>query len=134
MKKLTTLALAGAMAVSSLASASMSRWNGFGAAQQFIGDVGDIWTLPAVVASNPDATYMEFGNNYDATNEYWTSYPGTRLNTSVNGNNYGNAWGGAHMTLGPGVLGIWGNRNLNLIATINNNGFTIPNSAAPTGT
>jgi len=102
MKKATALTLAGMMAVSSVASASMSRWNGFGAAQAFIADVQDIWTLPGVAASNADSTYFEFGSGVAASS-----------NTSNSGFNNikGTApWGGNHMTLGPGVLAIWGNR------------------------
>jgi len=127
MKKLTTVALAGAMvAVSSFAMASASRWTGFGAASQFVSDVQDIWTLPAVVASNPDATYLEFGNGYDAYNDEFNNTPGTQLNDSVTGGNYGKAWGGAHMSMGPGVLGIWGNRPLtNMLGKV----FTVINDA-----
>lgn len=91
MNKLTTLALAGALAVSSLASASVTRWTGFGVSSLFIADVQDTFTLPQTVASNPDAMYLEFGSL---------------------GNNMvdDQAWGGAHLKLGPGVLGVWGNR------------------------
>lgn len=108
MKKLTTLALAGAMAVASFASASATRWTGFGIASLFIADVQDTFTLPQTVASNPDALYLEFGPqyHYDAVNQYYTDIPGTPADYSVDGS----AWGGAHLKLGPGVLGIWGNR------------------------
>jgi hypothetical protein len=98
MKK-ATLALAGLMAVSAAATASQSRWNGFGASNQFIADVQDIWTLPGVVATNADATYFEFG----AT----AGFPLT--GASVSGLPAG-AWGGVHKKMGPGVLGLWFNR------------------------
>jgi hypothetical protein len=99
MKKSTALTLAGLMAISGAASASMSRWNGFGDSKAFIADVGDIWTLPAVVAANPNATYFEFGDS------------NVSADSSSNYNNRpNNPWGGAHLTLGPGVLAIWGNR------------------------
>jgi len=122
MKKATALTLAGLMAISSVASASMSRWNGFGQSSLFIGDVQDIWTLPAVVASNANATYFEFGNGggTDYTNFGYNNLPGT-------------AWGGAHMTLGPGVLAIWGGRPFNELSNING-GSSVPNANGGTGT
>jgi hypothetical protein len=115
MKK-TTLALAGLMAVSAAANASMSRWNGFGLSNAFIADVQDIWTLPGVVASNADATYLEFNTNASATDD----------------------WGGAHVALGPGVLAVWGNRPYTENANINfgaiaGNAFGAPNSGAASG-
>jgi hypothetical protein len=129
MKKATALTLAGMMAVSSVASASMSRWNGFGASQAFIADVQDIWTLPGVAASNPDATYLEFGYN-DPTSPAFVNPvaggpgyggPGTADTAAYNGYaNPANAWGGSHMTLGPGVLAIWGNRPYTEMSTIRN--------------
>src|SRR6266849_5343144 len=104
MKKLTTLALAGAMAVSSLATASMSRQNGFGLANQFIIDVQSMWTLPAVAASNGNATYFEFGGNGA------NPIIGTQDRAYNNFANPANAWGGANGEVGPGVLAIWGGR------------------------
>jgi len=122
MKKATALTLAGLMAISSAASASMSRWNGFGQSSLFIGDVQDIWTLPAVVASNANATYFEFGNggSTDYTNFGYNNLPGA-------------AWGGAHMTLGPGVLGIWGGRPFGELSNIDS-GFSVPSANGGTGT
>jgi hypothetical protein len=116
MKKATALTLAGLMAVSSVASASMSRWNGFGASQAFIADVQDIWTLPGVAASNADATYFEFG----------AGNGGASGQANVGFNNIvgpaAGAWAGSHITLGPGVLAIWGNRpyleNTNILASV----------------
>jgi DNA-binding XRE family transcriptional regulator len=61
MNKLTTLALAGLVAVAASAVASDTRLAGFGASSAFIADVQDIWSLPAVVASNKNATYFEMG-------------------------------------------------------------------------
>jgi hypothetical protein len=106
MKK-ATLALAGLMAVASAAQASWARWNGFGASNAFIADVADIWTLPGVVASNPDATYGEFNTNGTTADD----------------------WGGVHVAVGPGVLGIWGNRPFGELSNING-GFTAPSSAS----
>lgn len=89
MNKATTLALAGLLGVSSMATASVSRWDGFGnIGAAFIADVQDIWTLPGVVTNYKDALYSELG-----------------------GGSYSNdVWGGAHFTLGPGVLAVWANR------------------------
>ncbi len=98
MKK-ATLALAGLMAVSAAATASQSRWNGFGASNQFIADVQDIWTLPGVVAGNEDATYFEFGTPAAIA---MASPSINQLPTA--------AWGGVHKKMGPGVLGLWFNR------------------------
>jgi hypothetical protein len=107
MKK-ATLALAGLMAIASAAQASWSRWNGFGAANAFIADVADQWTLPGVTASNPDALYVEFQS------------PANLISSGG-----ADDWGGVHVAVGPGVLAIWGNRPY----TENNNiagGFTPP--------
>jgi hypothetical protein len=129
MKKLTTLALAGAMAVSSLASASVTRWTGFGVASLFIADVQDSFTLPQTVATNGDALYLEFGSqyHYDGVDDYWTDIPGTPADYSVDDS----AWGGAHLKLGPGVLGIWGNRPYSgasgLVWADEYNGYGFPN-------
>jgi hypothetical protein len=102
MKKMT-LALTGLVAISSAAQASWSRWNGFGQANAFIADVQDIWTLPAVVASKKDTTYFEFGPA--------AGNPGSAASTAYNGLvAAGQAWGGAHGQLGPGVLAIWAGR------------------------
>lgn len=98
MKKITTVALAGLVAVSSAASASQARWNGFGASSLFVADVQDMWTLPAVVASNKDASYFEFGTP--------AGLGGSGVNDSVTGA----AWGGSHLSLGPVVVAVWGNR------------------------
>jgi len=117
MKKSTALTLAGLMAISGAASASMSRWNGFGESSLFISDVQDIWTLPGVVASNANATYFEFGNGGS------TDYTNFGYNNIANS---GNAWGGAHMALGPGVLAIWGGRPWNELSNLMS--FSIPNS------
>jgi hypothetical protein len=89
MKKLTTAALAGLVAVATTANASLSRWNGFGdIGSAFIADVQDIWTLPGAITNYKNALYSELGPSpYSA-----------------------GVWGGAHMELGPGVLGVWGNR------------------------
>ena len=116
MNKLTTLALAGLVAVAATASASMSRVAGFGAASSFIADVQNIWTLPAVVANYKNSTYIEFGkttNGFDS-GEQW----GFDSNqTGSNGTAFlfqdlapSTPWGGVHMELGPGVLGVWMNR------------------------
>jgi hypothetical protein len=130
MKKATALTLAGLMAVSSVASASVSRWNGFGASNAFIADVQDIWTLPGVAASNGDAPYFEFG----------AGVAGASGQANVGFNNIVGpavgAWAGTHITLGPGVLAIWGNRpyteNGNILA-----GFAQPSivisGGAPSG-
>lgn len=107
MNKLTTLALAGLVAVSASAVASDSRLAGFGASSAFIADVQDIWTLPAVVASNKNATYFEMGE--------YTGFGGEWCCPSQNDPNdntkwQGQAWGGVHAEVGPGVLGVWVNR------------------------
>jgi hypothetical protein len=89
MNKVSTLALAGLVAVTATTNASMSRWDGFGdIGAAFIADVQDIWTLPGVVTNYKDAIYSELGSSsYDS-----------------------DVWGGAHFTLGPGVLAVWANR------------------------
>jgi hypothetical protein len=112
MNKLTTLALAGLVAVAASAVASDSRMAGFGASSAFIADVQDIWTLPAVVASNKNATYFEMGD--------YTFFGSDHINTGNNNDpnddvQYtGNAWGGVHAEVGPGVLGIWVGRPASL--------------------
>jgi hypothetical protein len=107
MKKLTTVALAGAMvAASSFASASATRWTGFGDSSLFIGDIQDFQTLPQTVASNPNATYMEFGPQYD--------YSGNGGTNSGSDNSINTPWGGVDLAVGPGVLSIWGNRPYNV--------------------
>jgi hypothetical protein len=101
MNKVTTAALAGLVAVTATANASMSRWNGFGAANAYIADVQDIWSLPGVVASHKNTSYFEFG---------------TAAAPNVSGgvsNNPAGTWGGVHSALGPGVLGIWVGRGQN---------------------
>jgi len=126
MKKLTTVALAGAMvAAASFASASATRSTGFGQASLFIGDIQDFQTLPQTVASNPNATYMEFGPqyNYDAYNDEFNNNPGTPVDSSIN-----NPWGGVDMTVGPGVLSVWGNRPVTLGNNLNfGDGFNSTN-------
>jgi hypothetical protein len=87
-KKMTTVALAGLMAVSTGAVASQSRWGGLGLASTFVADVQDIWTLPTAVLDNADAFYLE---GIDDEN-----------------------WGGAHISLFGGVLGVWSGRELGL--------------------
>jgi hypothetical protein len=101
MNKVTTAALAGLVAVTATANASMSRWNGFGDANAYIADVQDIWTLPGVVASNKNATYFEFAG------------AGSNVSGGVNSNTGNTGWGGVHGEVGPGVLGIWVNRGQN---------------------
>lgn len=73
MKKITTAALAGLVAVTASANASMSRLNAFGAAKAFIADVQNIWTLPSVVASHKNTTYFELGTaaNQGAVNNVY---------------------------------------------------------------
>jgi hypothetical protein len=89
MNKVSTLALAGLVAVTATTNASMARWNGFGdIGAAFIADVQDIWTLPGVVTNYKDALYSELGS----------------------GSYSSNVWGGSHFTLGPGVLAVWANR------------------------
>jgi hypothetical protein len=105
MTKATIVALAGLMAVSSVAVASMPRANAFGSGGRFIADPTDKWSLPSVEINSADTTYLEFANQ-----------AGT-----------GDNWGGADMSLGGGVLGIYGNRPLSTFANING-GYTIPNS------
>jgi hypothetical protein len=103
MKKVTTLTLAGLMAVTAGAQASASRWNGFGEANAYIADVQDIWTLPGVIASHANTTYFEFGKTAAVTTS------GTpNANDLPNG-----TWGGSHSALGGGVLGIWLGRSAN---------------------
>jgi hypothetical protein len=106
MNKVTTAALAGLVAVTATASASMTRWAGFGDASAYISDVQDIWTLPGVVASNKNATYFEFG---PSNGTFASSFLNNPNQSSVGAN----PWGGAHGELGPGVLGIWVNRAQN---------------------
>lgn len=101
--KRTTLALAGLVAIAGSANASVSRLNGFGVSKVFFDDVQRIWTLPAVTASKKDSTYFEFG----ATAANPTSAASTAYNGFVAA---GQAWGGAHGQLGPGVLAIWAGR------------------------
>ena len=126
MNKLTTLALAGLVAVAASAVASDSRMAGFGASSAFIADVQDIWTLPAVVASNKNATYFEMG---DYTNFAFDGYDGNQDVNDPNDNvQYtGQAWGGVHAEVGPGVLAIWVNRptSLELDQMLNNVSGTI---------
>lgn len=89
MKKLTTAALAGLVAVAATANASVARWDGFGGiGAAFIADVQDIWTLPGAVVGYKNALYTELGG----------------------GSYSSDVWGGAHFELGPGVLAVWGNR------------------------
>lgn len=89
MNKLTTAALAGLVAVTATAGASVSRWDGFGSiGAAFIADVQGIWTLPGAIVNYKDALYAELGG----------------------GSYSNNVWGGAHFELGNGVLGVWGNR------------------------
>lgn len=123
MKKITTAALAGLVAVTASANASMSRWNGFGVAKAYIADVQDIWTLPGVVASHKNTTYFELGNGNN---------PGVAgLNVTGNVANNTRAWGGVHTEVGPGVLGIWFNRPYGEFGNIAAGG-TVP-SQNPTG-
>lgn len=124
MKKVT-LALAGLVAISSTASASMSRWNAFGVSQLFIADVQDIWTLPAVVATKKDSTYFEFGVNAANPNPLFGSLA---YNGFVPA---GQAWGGAHGQLGPGVLAIWAGRPYTEFGLLGNlvGGFALPTYA-----
>jgi hypothetical protein len=76
-----------------------------------------------VAAANPSTSFGYGG-------------PGTQDSSAYNGYAGAGAWGGNHMTLGPGVLAIWGNRpyteNSNILA-----GFTQPTAivsgAAPAG-
>lgn len=109
MNKLTTLALAGLVAVSASAVASDSRLAGFGASSAFIADVQDIWTLPAVVASNKNATYFEMGEYTSFGNDNTWCCTGVN-NPNDNTKWQSQAWGGVHAQVGPGVLGIWVNR------------------------
>lgn len=99
MNKMTTVALAGLVAVSSLASASMSRVNGFGKSATFISDVTDIWSIPGVIVDNKDATYFELGHSNNGN-----VWDGTANNVETK------PWGGVHASLGGGVLGLWVNR------------------------
>jgi hypothetical protein len=111
MNKLTTAALAGLVAVTATAGASMSRWNGFGAANAYIADVQDIWTLPGVVASHKNAMYLELGKNnigYEA-GENWGS-DGNSIDDIYQDLAPNTAWGGVNTQVGPGVLSIWINR------------------------
>lgn len=106
MNKMTTLALAGLVSVAAVSQASESRWAGFGAAADYIADVQDIWTLPGALVNYKNATYLELGNN------------------PYNSNEDGNA--GAHLSLGPGVLGVWVGRdayqnNFNVLRDIDSN-------------
>jgi hypothetical protein len=128
MKK-ATLALAGLVVIGSAAEASMSRWNGFGVAQAFIADVQDIWTLPAVTATKKDTTYFEFG----ATAGNPTSAGSTAYNGLVAA---GQAWGGAHGQLGPGVLAIWANRPYGEFSNLGNlvGGYAAPVFTGTNGT
>lgn len=103
MKKVTSLALAGLMAVSSVAVASEVRENSFGQGGIFVDDVHQMWWAPTQVLGNGDTTYLDFAAGM----------------------------GGVHFNLGPGVLAIWGNRTYGLFSDING-GFTAPNQA-PTG-
>ena len=92
MNKVTTAALAGLVAVTATANASMSRWNGFGAAQAYIADVQDIWTLPGVITNYKNAAYIELGKNYlgfESGEDYGYSY------------NYGPDAGIPYMDLAP---------------------------------
>lgn len=120
MKKLSTVAVAGLMAVTAAANASWSRVDGFGAAASYIADVTNIWTLPAVVASNKDAMYLELGT------------AGAPNASGAVSNNPTNAWGGAHLSLGPGVLGVWVNRATNKDVTALYNKLTLVGFGAPT--
>lgn len=120
MKKLSTVAVAGLMAVTAAANASVSRWDGFGAAKEYISDVQNIWTLPGVVAGNKNATYFELG---------------TAAAPNVSGgvsNNPASAWGGVHTEMGPGVLGVWVNRGTNSDVTALYNKLTLAGTGAPT--
>jgi hypothetical protein len=122
MNKVTTAALAGLVAVTATANASMSRWNGFGDSQAWIADVQDIWTLPGVVASNKNATYFEFAG------------AGSNVAGGVNSNSANTGWGGVHGEVGPGVLGIWVNRPTNPVIKSLYSGLSTPfaaNNASP---
>jgi hypothetical protein len=108
MNKITTAALAGLVAVTATANASVSRHVGFGdIGTAFIADVQDKWSLPGVVASQPNALYMEFGANANP------GAAGTGVNQLPT-----NAWGGVTQEVGPGKLAIWVGRGQN--STINN--------------
>lgn len=129
MNKVTTAALAGLVAVTATANASMSRWNGFGdIGSAFIADVQDIWTLPGVVASHKNAMYLELGAGTPG------GVPATA--TTINGRPT-NVWGGVHTELGPGVLGVWVGRGqsagvsglYSLLTTVENS--NIPASGTP---
>jgi hypothetical protein len=113
MNKISTAALAGLVAVTATANASMSRWNGFGDANAYIADVQDIWSLPGVVVSNKNATYFEFGKAKSDT--AWSTEPVDAFssyynNPGQNATPVASAWGGVHGEVGPGVLGVWVNR------------------------
>lgn len=123
MNKVTTAALAGLVAVTATANASMSRVNGFGAAAAYIADVQNIWTLPGVVASNKNATYFELGKK--TSNVVNSAYAG---NAAV-----ANAWGGVDAEVGPGVLGVWFNRPYNELSNLAG-GATVPSAVGSGGT
>jgi len=107
MRKLTTVALVGAMALTSFAFADSSRENSFGEGGVFTDDVVNSFTLPTTVAENPNALYLELGGGFDSVgNDAFNNVPGASPNSSIKGQ----AWGGVDKKMGPGVLSIWGNR------------------------
>ena len=124
MNKLTTAALVGMLAVTAGAQASASRVNGFGASKAFIADVQNIFTLPGVVASNPDTTYFELGQ---------TGAPAATNAVAINATAVSNnAWGGVHGKLGGGVLGIWFNTMSRTLDSIDA-GYTQPSAGTGFG-
>lgn len=132
MNKVTTAALAGLMVVAVGAQASVSRWNGFGSAQAYIADVQDIFTLPGVVASHPDTTYIELGtarNNPSLNVDEWGTGEANDygIMNTVDQSAYNHindarmSWGGVNAKALGGVIGVWYNRPNNAL-----NGITGP--------
>ena len=126
-KKMTTVALAGLMAVSSGLSASASRWGGLGLISTFVADVQDVWTLPTALLDNGDALYVEYG----------ALVANTAGGSTAGANNQGAAaWGGVHFSSLGGQVGLWTGRALaaNLI-TVGQGAYAINTltvgSAAP---
>ncbi len=99
MNKITALALAGLVAVSSFAGATDSRSQALGSGQRFVSDVKQMWELPTRLLENKDAAFVELGQG-DISG----------VGNGVDNDIEVTPWGGANISLFGGVVGVWLNR------------------------